>query len=133
MNKRDNDAIASGYLEAVRGGRDGRSRVSVDEVVWLVDHCYAQEDLRLELLRAVQAALPRSEEDDETSELKELLTNLIIMQTRVGERRPRLLELLRWLIEADALDGVSMDEGHLLNGIGGILSAADHVRNLAGR
>lgn len=58
----------------------------------------------MELLQGLQAALPRSDDEDTVAELKELLTNLIIMQNRLGERDARLGDLLGRLVEARPVD-----------------------------
>ena len=66
----------------------------------------------LELLKALQRALPQpGAEDDAIGELKGLLTNAIIMRTRLGDREADLPDLLRRVVDEGRLDAVPVDEG----------------------
>ena len=65
----------------------------------------------LELLKALQRALPQpDDEDDAIGELKGLLTNAIIMRTRLGDREADLPDLLRRVVDEGRLDAVPVDE-----------------------
>ncbi|MFQ6030671.1 MAG: hypothetical protein ACE5Q6_24635, partial [Dehalococcoidia bacterium] len=65
-------------------------------------------------------------------ELKELLTNLIIMETRVSDCNERLSELLKEIIEAGGLDWVPVDQGALTDAIQAIIKVNGHVRSAIG-
>ena len=132
MNLQGAESITSSYLAASGEAGGGHRHLSAREVCWLVDHCTQLSRLRLELLRALQAELPRSGAQDEVAELKELLTNLIIMQTRLAEREGKLGELLRRMADTQVLDVVAVDEAGLRSAIQGILDAAAHIRAVAG-
>ena len=68
------------YLQALGQAVEGRVQLPVEELGWLVGYSTRLDGLRLELLKALQSALPRDDEpDDVVAELKDLLTNLIIM------------------------------------------------------
>ena len=55
---------------------------------------HQRSEALLEALRALQRAV-LAREDESSSELKETLTNLIIMRTRLNERQSALPDLLR--------------------------------------
>ena len=56
-----------------------------DELAWLVAHASRLSATRLERLRSLQTALPGA-----GGELKELLTDLIIIESRLAGRGERL-------------------------------------------
>lgn len=66
------------------------------------------------------------------SELKELLTNLIIMQTRLADRGEKFSELLRQLAETRLLGSVAVDEASLREGIQAVGEALEHLQSVAG-
>ena len=68
--------------------------VSIEDITRTLEHANQRSEALLEVLRALQRAVPAHEED-ESSELKETLTNLIIMRTRLNERQSALPGLLR--------------------------------------
>ena len=70
------------------------TEVSIESITRALEHANQRSEALLEVLRALQRAVPAHEED-ESSELKETLTNLIIMRTRLNERQSALPELLR--------------------------------------
>ena len=68
--------------------------VSIEDVTRTLEHANQRSESLLEVLRALQRSVPANEEDS-SSELKETLTNLIIMRTRLNERQSALPGLLR--------------------------------------
>ena len=70
------------------------NEVSIEDVTRALEHANQRSEALLEVLRALQRAVPAREEGA-SSELKETLTNLIIMRTRLNERQSVLPELLR--------------------------------------
>ena len=67
--------------------------VNIEDVVRTLEHAQQRSGAMLEVLRAVQKTIP-SGEDDSAVELKEALTNVIIMRTRLNERTASLIDLL---------------------------------------
>jgi len=132
MVSHEAEALANRYLDAQGRVEGERYQLTIEELAWLVEHSVHLSELRLGLLRALQAALPLSEERGGITELKELLTNLIIMQTRLTDREEKLHDLLHQLIEARMLDHVLVDGASLKRGIQHIGEAAGHVRSVAG-
>ena len=120
------------YLRNARAPNEGRYRLGLDHLAWLIDHCTELGALRLELLRGLQAALPKSDDDDSVNELKELLTNLIIMQTRLADREASLHDALRRLVDDGRLDAVFLDEELLREAIQQIIDAPTRVRSVSG-
>ena len=59
-----------------------------------MESAHQRSEALIEALRALQRSAPSNEEES-LSELKETLTNLIIMRTRLNERQSVLPELLR--------------------------------------
>ena len=70
------------------------TEVSIEDITRTLEHANQRSESLLEILRALQRAVPAHEEDA-SSELKETLTNLIIMRTRLNERQSALPGLLR--------------------------------------
>ena len=70
------------------------TEVSVYDLARALEGAHQRSEALLDALRALQRAIP-SNEEDASSELKETLTNLIIMRTRLNERQSALPELLR--------------------------------------
>ena len=66
----------------------------MEDVTRALEHANQRSEALLEVLRALQRAVPAHEEGA-SSELKETLTNLLIMRTRLNERQSVLPELLR--------------------------------------
>ena len=120
------------YLRKARAPNEGRYRLGLDHLAWLIDHCTELGALRLELLRGLQAALPKSDDGDSVTELKELLTNLIIMQTRLADREASLHDALRRLVDDGRLDAVFLDEELLREAIQQIIDAPTRVRSVSG-
>ena len=97
----DQDATGDRYVEAVGPGEAGRYSVSLGELGWLLRNSLSLNTSRLMLLTALQRGLPGAREEKKRSpeagpagELKGVLTNLIIMQTRLNEREADLARLL---------------------------------------
>ncbi len=99
--------------------------ISTNEFAWLVESTARLNGARLEMLKALQESLPRSDDGDDTSTggLKDALTNVIIMQSRIGDREQEVAALLR---EAGPADGIDSDEGYAA-WRSEIESAHDHI------
>lgn len=70
------------------------TEVPIDDLARALQRAHQRSEALLEALRALQRSTPAHEEES-SSELKETLTNLIIMRTRLNERQSALPELLR--------------------------------------
>ena len=132
MSSQNEEDPTTLYLRNAGALKDGRYRLGLDHLAWLIDHCTELGALRLELLRGLQAALPKSDDDDSVNELKELLTNLIIMQTRLADRDASLHDALRRLVDDGRLDAVFLDEELLRKAIQQIIDAPTRVRSVSG-
>ena len=112
-------SAADSFVEAAGSREAGRYTVKSEELLWLLTSGQKRGASELELLKAVQRALPQPDDEAGTlGELKGLLTNAIIMRTRLGEREADLAVLLERAVGEGLLDGVEVDE--------------DVVRRLAG-
>ena len=132
MSSQNEEDPTTLYLRKARAPNEGRYRLGLDHLAWLIDHCTELGALRLELLRGLQAALPKSDDGDSVTELKELLTNLIIMQTRLADREASLHDALRRLVDDGRLDAVFLDEELLREAIQQIIDAPTRVRSVSG-
>ena len=132
MSSQNEEDPTTLYLRNARAPNEGRYRLGLDHLAWLIDHCTGLGALRLELLRGLQAALPKSDDGDSVTELKELLTNLIIMQTRLADREASLHDALRRLVDDGRLDAVFLDEELLREAIQQIIDAPTRVRSVSG-
>lgn len=126
------ESISSRYLRAAGQSSDQGYQLNIGELVWLVDHCTHLGEVRLGLLRALQSSLPGSEEPGIVAESKELLTNLIIMETRVSDRNERLCELLKQLASSRTPDRVTVDQVALTEAIQAITEASRRLLRVVG-
>ena len=85
------------------------AEVSIEDLTRALEHAHQRSESFLEALRALQRATPAHSEDS-SSELKETLTNLIIMRTRLNERQSALPDLLREAAERGLTSVVLPDE-----------------------
>lgn len=131
MSSQKADSIADRYLQMAGRAIEQRFQLTIEELTWLINLSTRFIGLRLELLRALQSALPGSEEQGFITELRELLTNLIIMQTRLADRDGRINELMNQLADDQILDGASVDEEVLREAIVDMLRACAHIEELA--
>ncbi len=76
--------------------------------------------------------MPKSDDGDSVTELKELLTSLIIMQTRLADREASLHDAVRRLVDDSRLDAVSLDQELLRETIQQIVDAPARVRSVSG-
>ena len=70
------------------------TEISIDDLTRALEHAHQRSEALLEVLRALQRATPAREEES-SSELKKILTNVIIMRTRLNEHQSVLPDLLR--------------------------------------
>ena len=132
MSSQDAESIASHYVRTIGRTVDEEYWLEINHLVWLLGHCTRFGGLRLKLLRVLQSSLSSSGETGTAGELKELLTNLIIMETRVSDRNERLSELLKDMTEAGGLDRVSVDQVGLTDAIQAIIEVSGHIRAAVG-
>ncbi len=131
MSSPNEESLTTRFLRNAGAPSEGRYRLGLDHLAWLIDHCTRLGALRLELLRGLQAALPKSDDEDSFTELKELLTNVIIMQTRLADREASLHDALRRLADDSRLDAVYLDEKLLRETIQEIVDAPARVRSVS--
>ena len=104
------DAV-DGYLDAAGRRGTGGYALSAGELLWLLTSGQERGGDELELLKALQRALPQpNDEDDTIGELKALLTNAIIMRTRLADRETDLAALLGQAADEVGLDHAPVDE-----------------------
>ena len=132
MSSQDAESIANRYVSTIGRAVDEGYRLDINHLVGLLGQCTRLGELRLDLLRALQSSLSSSGETGTVVELKELLTNLIIMETRVSDRNERLSELLKDITEAGGLDRVPVDQVALTDAIQVIIEVNGHVRAAVG-
>ena len=131
MSSKKEESLTTLFLQNAGAPSEGGYRLGLDHLAGLIDHCTRLGALRLELLRGLQTALPKSDDGDSVTELKELLTNLIIMQTRLADREAGLHDALRRLVDDSRLDAVFLDEELLRETIQQIVDAAARVRSVS--
>ena len=119
---------AGRYASAVGSTKDDGYRIDVAELARLTGHVGRLNAARLETLKSLQSALPR-EDEGAVSELKELLSQIIIMQTRLAGREESLDELLEELVRLGGTGDVALDEVVISGAATEILRAAERVRS----
>lgn len=126
------EGVAATYVDAAGVTDDGRYSAHMSEVAWLLEASGRWSALRLKLLQALQAALPRGESDPEDgspeSDLKAVLTDLIIMQLRLDRRSEGLAGLLDAAVDQGVVSGVPIDPADMRAWAESILTAAGHLR-----
>ena len=130
----DEESLVPRYVEAA-GARDGgRYVLSLEELAWALRTAFQSNALRLELLTALQRVLPQPKGQDPSpqsglvSDLKEVLTNVIIMQTRLKEREESLVRLLEQAVEQGAVRDIAVSAEDVRQWAQGILEAYQHLR-----
>lgn len=96
--------------------------MKVDDLVKSLRYTYQQNIDRLGWLTTLQKAVSvfkciedgNEGTDDKSNELKALLTNVIIMQTKLNEREMGLAELVERVVESGALNDLKV-EGDVLD------------------
>ena len=127
MSSEDGGAL-DGYVDGALGPDGGG--MSVDELTWLIERTNEWCAFRLRLLTALQKAVERADEGSVAGQLKETLTNLIIMQTRIREREDGLAELLRQAEGESAVGPVMVGAGELRAFAESVLGAFRHLRDV---
>ncbi len=131
----EQDAVVSRYLEAVGTGDRKRYAISLEELQRIIAASHSINVARMDLLTALQRSVP-STGNTETStsspqtfdaELKDALTNVIIMQTRVNEREQSFHKLLAQAIEQRTVDAVPVEPGHVEDWAKAVLEAARQI------
>ena len=124
--------VGDGYVDAA-GSRDaGGYALSAEELLWLLTSGQERGDHELELLKALQRALPQpADEADAVGELKALLTNAIIMRTRLAERESELTDLLGRVVSEGRLDAVPVDSDVVRRIAALIVKGDERVRRVA--
>ena len=107
---------------------DDDHRIDVEELAWLIGHITRLSAARLVMLKSLQSALPRQDEGAVT-ELKELLSQIIIMQTRLAGREESLDELLEGLVRLGGISDVALDEGVVSGATAEIVRAAERFQS----
>ena len=95
---REDEALVEAYVQACTSENNSKFSVGAKEVAWLLRTTLHWNTLRLELLTALRK-MPqhRKHSSPDTgpksrllTDLKDILTNVIIMQTRLNERESSL-------------------------------------------
>ena len=120
------DNVADQYLATFGDAKGGRHHMPVEEVAWVIEQATRIASMRLALLKELQTALPATSEGV-AAPLKELLTNLIIMQTRTADRERDLTELLSQLQTGP----LSVEGSVLRDGLLALAAARDHIEGRA--
>ena len=122
-----------GYVDAAGRREGGGYALSAEELVWLLTSGQRRGDDELELLKSLQRALPQSgSEDDPVGELKAVLTNAIIMRTRLAEREADLADVLRRAVDEGRFHAVPVDED-LVRSVAALMAeGGERVRRAAG-
>ena len=124
----DNETVIDSFLAAVGADEDGRYVLRAEVLARLVRLLTDLGELRLGLLTGLQNALPRADEDSPVEELKETLTNLIIMQSRTAGREAGVAQNILDLALAGEVQPVAVDRDKVRRGLTSLLEAADRVR-----
>ena len=124
----DNETVIDSFLAAVGADEDGRYVLRAEVLARLVRLLTDLGELRLGLLTGLQNALPRADEDSPVEELKETLTNLIIMQSRTAGREAGVAQNILDLALAGEVQPVAIDPDKVRRGLTSLLEAADRVR-----
>ncbi len=123
MSLEDGDVVDR-YVDTALGSYG--AGIGVDELSWLLERTYEWGSFRLRLLAALQKAVDRADDDSAAGQLKGVLTNLIIMQTRIREREDGLAEMLRQAEAESAVGPVMVEADDLCSFAESVAGASGH-------
>lgn len=103
-------------------------RIAWQELAWLLSHANSTAEARLDLLKSLQIALP-SQDSGDIANLKELLSNLIIMQSRLADREEELDGALSLQSGNPPVSHVALNQDTISSVGTEILSAAQRIRS----
>ena len=126
------------YVQAAIGQVGSRDTLDVEELQWLLSSSFELNTLRLGFLTALQRALAVRDDEaepasgrDTVRQLKGLLTNVTIMQTRLNEHEASLVELLRQAAGAGLVQPVEVQAEDLRSWVEAVLDACEHISGRA--
>ena len=122
------EPVASSYTSNVGITVDGGYQTTWEELAWLVAHANRLAAARLDILKSLQTALP-IQVAGEIANLKELLSSLIIMQTRLAGRAAELDESLFALCGNPPISHVASNRDTISTTANEILNAAQRIRS----
>ena len=108
----EEDALISRFIDSVGTRQGDRYGIKLEELELILGSAHSLNTTRQEFLTALQRSLPTPRDEEPqlserlVSDLKDALTNVIIMQTRLSDREQSLLELLHQAAEQHAVDEV---------------------------
>ena len=112
----EDDTLISRYIEEVKASQGGQYAIKLEQLELILAVGRRITLAQLELLTALQRDVPMSKDHTQLSprqshlrDLKDALTNVIIMQTRLNEREKDFLELLKESSKQQVIDAVRVD------------------------
>ncbi len=128
MTTSHNESVVDSFLSAAGTEEDGRYVLRAEVLARLVRLLTDLGEMRLGLLTGLQTALPRAGEDSPIEELKETMTNLIIMQSRTAGRESGVAANILELAQSGEIAPVPVDPDKLRSGLAALLQAAERIR-----
>lgn len=122
------NTTANEFADRVGKTDDETYSIAWGEMAKLIAHANRLGAAKLAMLRSLQSALPRGA-GDQAADLKELLSNIIIMQTRLAEREAQLNESISALSSNPPVSRVTSDRDAIAAAAEEILSAACQIRS----
>ena len=122
------EPMAGSYTANVGIAVGDSYEIAWEELAWLVGHANSMAEARLGLLKSLQAALP-SQEAGGIADLKGLLSNLIIMQSRLAGREKELDESLSALSGNPPVSHIASNQDTISSAATEILNAAQRIRS----
>ena len=125
-----------GYMQAVTTPEQGQAGLPLEELIWLLGHAAETNAVRLRVLQSLQRGLPAQQTKADIAasgpnDLKEALTNVIIMQSRLNEREATLLDGIKAARDQALLDSVPVDLENLRSAASGIVTAYHRLCQIA--
>ncbi len=133
MSSSDNESVVDSFLAVAGVEEDGRYYLRAEVLARLVRLLTDLGEMRLGLLTGLQTALPRADEGSPMEELKETMTNLIIMQSRTAGRESGVAGNILELATAGEIGPVPVDREKLRSGLTELLRAAGRISGAAGQ
>ena len=107
--KAESSELADRFAKALEiDGAPGYA-LEVGQMAGMLISCIELGRLKLQMLTGLQNEMPKMSCDAGTSELKELLTNVIIMSNRLGQREAELAMMLAPMAENGSSATVAVD------------------------
>ena len=129
--KAESSELADRFAKALEVDGAPDYAVELGQIAAMLISCIELGRLKLQMLTGLQNELPQQSCDAGTNELKELLTNVIIMSNRLGQREAEFAMMLAPMAENGSSAKVAVDRDAVSGWAEAIAEAYQRVTSTA--